>query len=305
MTNWLATVPPAVVAVLLQLALALFPSGSAHDDEDWSVEETQTKQYAYDVGAGPLAVEIDNFVGAIRVTPGPAGRVEATVVETVRAASRQRLAQARSEVTLQAGPLAGGVRFYVDGPFRCQRNCHGCSDCDDCFCGGDRWDDDVYEVAYDFTLRVPPRTDLTLRTVNGGDITVEGVEGVFLVRNVNGSVALERVAGSGKAHTVNGPVTVSLTRAPAERWKLVTVNGNVELRLPAASGIDLHVQTMNGEAWSDFPYSTLPPAPAKRFERDGRWVFRSEGSRLRLGAGGPLVAMETLNGDILVRKQTR
>jgi hypothetical protein len=118
-------------------------------------------------------------------------------------------------------------------------------------------------------------------------------------------VALERVAGSGKAHTVNGPVTVSLTRAPAESWRLVTVNGNVELRLPAASGVDLHVQTMNGEAWSDFPYSTLPPAPVERFERDGRRVYHSEGSRLRLGTGGPLVAMETLNGDILVRKQTR
>jgi hypothetical protein len=256
------------------------------------------------VAPGPLTVEIDNYVGSIRVAAGPAGRVEATVVETVRAASRQRLAQARNEVTLAAGPQPGGVRFYVDGPFRCHRNCQGCRDCDDCFCG-DRWDDDVYEVAYDFTLRVPARTDLTLRTVNGGDIAVDGVEGVFLVRNVNGSVALERVAGSGKAHTVNGPVTVSLTRAPAESWRLVTVNGNVELRLPAASGVDLHVQTMNGEAWSDFPYSTLPPAPVERFERDGRRVYHSEGSRLRLGTGGPLVAMETLNGDILVRKQTR
>ncbi len=293
------------LALLLQLAVALFPSGVAHDDEDdWTVEETETKQYAYDVPAGPLAVEIDNYVGAIRVEPGATGRVEATVVETVRAGSRQRLAQARSEVTLQAGPQAGGVRFYVDGPFRCRRNCQGCRDCGDCFCG-DQWDDDVYEVAYEFTLRVPARTDLTLRTVNGGDIAVKGVEGVFQVRNVNGSVTLERVAGSGKATTVNGPVTVSLTRQPAESWKLTTVNGNVELELPASAGADLQVQTMNGEAWSDFQYSTLPPAPVERYERNGRRVFRSEGSRLRLGAGGPLVAMETLNGDILVRKQTR
>ena len=180
----------------------------------------------------------------------------------------------------------------------------GCRDCDDCFCG-DRWDDDVYEVAYDFTLRVPARTDLTLRTVNGGDIAVEGVEGVFQVRNVNGSVALERVAGSGKATTVNGPVTVSLTRPPAESWKLTTVNGNVELALPASSGADLQRADDERRGLVRFPLFHLPPAPAERFERDGRRVFRSEGSRLRLGAGGPLVAMETLNGDILVRKRTR
>jgi hypothetical protein len=160
-------------------------------------------------------------------------------------------------------------------------------------------------VQYDFELRVPARSDLTLRTVNRGDIDVEGVEGVFLVRNVNGAVRLERVAGSGKATTVNGEVRISLTRAPADAWRLATINGDVEVALPQAAGADLQVETMNGEAWSDFPYTPLPPAPATRSERDGRKVYRSEGSRLRLGAGGPLVAMETLNGDVLVRKSTR
>ena len=184
------------------------------------------------------------------------------MVETVRAASRQRLAQARSEVRLEAGPQPGGVRFYVDGPFRRHGNCHGCRDCDDCFCG-DRWDDDVYEVAYDFALRVPAHTDLTLRSGNGGDITVEGVEGVFLVRNVNGSVALERVAGSGKAHTVNGPVIVSLTRAPAESLKLVTVNGDVELRLPAASGVDLQRADDERRSLVRFPLFHLAACPGR------------------------------------------
>jgi hypothetical protein len=49
----------------------------------------------------------------------------------------------------------------------------------------------------------------------------------------------------------------------------------------------------------------LPPAAATRHERDGRWVYRREGSRLRLGPGGPQVALETLNGDIRIRKNTR
>lgn len=296
-----------LVLAALQLGLAVFPSG--HSDEEWSVEERQVKTYSFALAPGAAAIEVDDHTGSIRVRPGAGDRVEATVTEIVRAVSREGVAEARREVRLDAGPRGGGVRFYVDGPFRCER-CRGCGLRQDNERGGDclrqdSWDDPPYEVQYDFELRVPARSNLTLATVNRGDIEVEGVEGVFLVRNVNGAVRLQQVAGSGKARTVNGEVRISLVRAPADAWRLATINGDVEISLPPSAGADLHVETMNGEAWSDFPFTTLPPAPATRSRRDGLKVYSSEGSRLRLGAGGPLVAMETLNGDVLVRKSTR
>jgi hypothetical protein len=305
-----------ILATLLSLlCMALFPAGAGADDEDWTLAETATKTFHYAAPAsGPLTVEVDTYAGAIHVRAGGGASVEATVRETVRAASPARAAQARKEVTLQAGQEGGLVRFFVDGPFRCDCGRGWCGDDEekprstDCrnghgaFRSNEEW---PYEVAYDFEIAVPAHADLTLRTVNRGDIAVEGVEGTFTVRNVNGEIRLERVAGSGSARTVNGGVTVDLTRGPADSWRLQTVNGDVELRLPPSAGIDARVETMNGEAWSDFPYTQLPPAAATRHERDGRWVYRREGSRLRLGPGGPQVAMETLNGDIRIRKNTR
>jgi hypothetical protein len=293
-----------LLAILSVLAMAVFPAQA--EDEDWAVAETQSKTFRYAApAAGTLTVEVDTYAGSIRVRAGSGDAVEATVRETVRAVSAARAAQARREVTLRAGQDGGRVRFFVDGPFRCQHECGDCANDDDCSFRHDRWDDPPYEVAYDFELRVPARADLTLRTVNRGDIAVDGVEGVFTVRNVNGEVKLERVAGSGTARTVNGAVTVELTRGPADNWRLATINGDVELRLPASAGVEARVQTMNGEAWSDFPFTQLPPAATTRHERDGRWVYRREGSRLRLGPGGPQVALETLNGDIRIRKNTR
>ncbi len=294
-----------LAVLVLSLALALFPA-EPEDQESWAVEESQVKTYSYAApSTGTLTVEVDDYAGSIRVRAASGNRVEAKVRETLRAATPERAAQARREVSLQAGQQGTLVRFYVDGPFRCSRDCASCPDAEDGCFRRDRWDDPPYEVAYDFELAVPAKADLTLRTVNRGDIEVEGVEGVFTVRNVNGEVRLERVAGSGSARTVNGGVTVELLRGPAESWRLATVNGDVELRLPAAAGIEARIQTMNGEAWSDFPYTNLPPAAATRQERDGRWVYRSEGARLRLGPGGPRVALETLNGDIRIRKNTR
>ena len=303
-----------LAALLSLLCMAVFPTGAGADEEDWTLAETATKTFHYAAPAtGPLTVEVDTYAGAIHVRAGGASG-EAKVRETVRAASPARVAQARREETLQASQEGGLVRFYVDGPFRCDCVRGWCSDDEekssstDCRKGHGAFrsdNDEPYEVSYDFELTVPAQTDLTLHTVNRGDITVEGVGGVFTVRNVNGEIRLERVSGSGSARTVNGGVTVDLTRGPADSWRLTTINGDVELRLPPSAGVDARVETMNGEAWSDFPYTQLPPAAATRHERDGRWVYRREGSRLRLGPGGPQVALETLNGDIRIRKNTR
>src|SRR5262245_51411513 len=52
----------------------------------------------------------------------------------------------------------------------------------------------------DLDIQVPVKTNLNLRTVNGGNITVEGVEGEIEVSNTNGGVVLNNVAGSVVSH---------------------------------------------------------------------------------------------------------
>src|SRR5262245_10387415 len=59
-------------------------------------------------------------------------------------------------------------------------------------------------------IQVPARTNLSLKTVNGGNIEVEDVEGEIEVNNTNGSVLLNNVAGSIVAHATNGKVTATV-----------------------------------------------------------------------------------------------
>ena len=102
---------------------------------------------------------------------------------------------------------------------------------------GQRWEHVHYEVRYDFTIRVPRDAALRLCTINGGDVIVTGTQANFDVSNVNGLIDMKNVAGSGRAHTVNGPITVTFTANPTQASSFKTVNGNVNAMIVPGSGI--------------------------------------------------------------------
>src|SRR4029450_14118496 len=68
-----------------------------------------------------------------------------------------------------------------------------------------------------FEVEVPIRTNLRLRTVNGGEVRVENVDGEIDASNTNGGITLTSVAGSVAAGTTNGNVRASLTRVNADK----------------------------------------------------------------------------------------
>ena len=59
-------------------------------------------------------------------------------------------------------------------------------------------------------LQVPVRTNLTLHSVNGGSIEVEGVEGDIDIESTNGRITARDVAGAVTAHSTNGSVLVTM-----------------------------------------------------------------------------------------------
>src|SRR5262245_14947430 len=79
-----------------------------------------------------------------------------------------------------------------------------------------------------FEVDVPLRTNVQLKTVNGGDVRVDNVEGEIDVSNTNGGITLTSVAGSVIAGTTNGSVRASLTRVTAGReMSFTSLNGAI------------------------------------------------------------------------------
>lgn len=276
----------------LLLLFAALPSAAA-DDDRWPVERTRQRHenLTLTAASGGRLLVVDNVCGSVRLRGHAQDTVKVTIDETIHARTERDADRAEQETTLRVVGQPDVVRLIADGPFRLAD-------------GSIRWQDRRYQVCYELTLEVPAKIDLDVRTINHGGIEIRGIEGDLVVRNVNGPLRLEAVAGSGELATVNGDIDLEVGVLPAQRWTIETVNGDVETRFPHGLAADLRLTTRNGEIRTDF--EVLPRAgEAPQQERGADGVFRVRKQRAvlaRVGSGGPEIAIETLNGDITLRR---
>jgi hypothetical protein len=160
-----------------------------------------------------------------------------------------------------------------------------------------------------FAIQVPVNTSVELKSINGGHIDVTGISGELDVENTNGTVNLKNVSGSVVAHTLNGAITVTLDRAaPDKPMSFTSLNGRVDVTLPADTKARLRVKTTNGAVYSDFDVK-LEPDGSKPVVEDGRGqggkyrIRMDRGVYGSINGGGPEYTFQTMNGSILIHKK--
>lgn len=143
-----------------------------------------------------------------------------------------------------------------------------------------------------FEIFVPRKADLKLETVNGG-INVADVSGDIHAETVNGGLNFARAGGRVKGETVNGGITMDLDGSTwrGEGIDLETVNGGVKLNVPASYSAQVKASTVHGGMSADFDGAQIT----------GKYANKS--MDLRLGGGGPLVKLQTVNGGVSVKKK--
>jgi hypothetical protein len=279
-------------------ALALAGLATTALAEPLTKNETvhQTLHFA---GSGPRMLEVRTVHGTISVEGYDGDVVDMTVDKSISAKTADAMEKALSEVSLEIADNAatvGAVARYRDGMT----------------CGDEHEHDNngswpKYEVRYDFRIRVPRNTKLTVCTINRGDITVKGTRADFSVNTINGRIDLADMGGSGEAITVNGGITGSFAVAPRADSVFRTINGSVVLTMPAAFTADMNMKTFNGGLYTDFdakPRAVQTVATPQR--QGGKFVYATNSfATVRIGNGGPLLTLETLNGDVRILHDAR
>lgn len=154
-------------------------------------------------------------------------------------------------------------------------------------------------------ISVPANFNLKLHTINDGDIEVSGVSGEIEAENVNGGIKLENISGSVSANTVNGDVVVTMSDVtPGTPMAFSTLNGDVDVTVPATLKGNVKMKSDQGDIYTDFDIAVASNSQVQTSKDDGvykvkieKWV---EGT---INGGGPQILMKNMNGDLYLRKK--
>jgi DUF4097 and DUF4098 domain-containing protein YvlB len=219
-------------------------------------------------------IEIKSVNGSISAEPASGNRIEVSAVKTWRRSDPD-------EVTIEVIEHDGGITICTLYPGRGNR----------CGVGGEvsmKLKDN--DVTVDYEVKVPRGLRFEGRTVNG-DVDARDLAGPTLAKTVNGSIDLS-TSDAAEAETVNGSIHVSMGAA---RWsdglRFRTVNGRIDILLPADTGAQVHCSTVNGDISTDLPLEV-------------RGKFGPRSVRGTIGGGGGDLDLETVNGGIRLRTRS-
>jgi hypothetical protein len=166
-------------------------------------------------------------------------------------------------------------------------------------------------------IKVPKQTTLDLKTMNGS-ISVEGISGEMTIDAMNGHINVQDASGSVVAHSMNGRIVASLTQVSAAKASsFSSMNGSIEVTLPADLKARLKMKTDRGEIYTDFDVKVdgvtgsttfaqqddgkknglpgVPPLPG--LPHLDRTLYGT------INGGGPEMQFITYNGRIVIRKK--
>lgn len=155
--------------------------------------------------------------------------------------------------------------------------------------------------------RVPRNANLELSTVNNGEVIANNINGKLVLENVNGPITATNINGSVIAESVNDDITVSFTGISADQvMSLTSVNGDLNLGLPADVGVELHIDSAEGEIVSDFEVDVQPsnPVVSREAGRHGVEVKVESVIVARINGGGTVIKLKTLNGNINITRSS-
>jgi hypothetical protein len=109
----------------------------------------------------------------------------------------------------------------------------------------------------EFKVSVPRAMALDIKTEAGGDLKVKDITGDIEINNMNGEVSLEGITGSTVVNTMNGEVHAVYARAPQRLVSITSMNGEVDLRVPADTKANIRLRTHNGSILTDFSETVL------------------------------------------------
>jgi hypothetical protein len=142
-------------------------------------------------------------------------------------------------------------------------------------------------------------------TTGGGDIQHKPATGGVREKTAGGDLSLLNVSGSILGETAGGDVHAELIPSGKGTSRLTTNGGDVTLYLPENSKASIHARIRIRGHWNDMrdEYSIMSDFQSVSYEKDD--ARREIRGTYTLGGGGEEISLETVNGDIYIKRLKR
>lgn len=271
--------------------------------------EKINKEFVFEKQGSHNALIIANINGSITITGYTGNTIMVEVTRTIKGKTPERLEKGKTQIRLGILDRADTLILYSEGI--CSRFGRNSSKKGDWPRQGwgyqwENQDDDCRELVdytFDYVVKLPQQVNLSVSTVNQGDVTIENVGGAITANNVNGSISLTNIAREATAHTINGDVDVSYVKNPVNPCRFYTLNGDINAWFQKGLGAELSFESFNGDLFTNIsPLESLPVVVEKEPTQNGI-KYKVNGNRYRIGAGGVALDFETFNGNVYLKEK--
>ncbi len=143
-------------------------------------------------------------------------------------------------------------------------------------------------------------------TTGGGEIVIGSSAGTVSALTGAGRISIGRADGAARATTGAGDVTITAGSGEAHPVDIRSGSGNVDLMLPKGTNATLDLETAYTQNYgkhtkikSDWPLAVTETEEWDSSQGSPRKFVRA---RQKIGNGGPLIRVRTVNGDIKLKE---
>lgn len=144
----------------------------------------------------------------------------------------------------------------------------------------------------DYLVMVPQQAKLAAIELVNGSLSIENVSGEMKIDLVNGSIVAKGLMNDSDINSVNGSIEVSYQGISKDLKDISidTVNGRIELNVPAEINANVDIETMHGSIRNDFGLSA------------DKNMFSGKNLHGTIGSGDIRISIESVNGGVRLLK---
>lgn len=146
-------------------------------------------------------------------------------------------------------------------------------------------------------IYLPASQNISVKSTWHGNIKIVGFNAEIEANaQLNGSVFITDVTGPITANSLNGEVEVSFTKVSQESPITIhSTNGELAVSLPESTPANLSLYSINGDIYTNFELN-MP-------DKDGMKAISSKKVKGSINNGGVKIDLNTVNGNIYLKKQ--